>query len=352
MVKKQYSYLNILKNISTFGVIFYHCFAYLNYGNFANMQSYIVLFFAQLARLAVPIFLFVNGCLLLNKKYTVSKIFGKILKYAILFFICININYFVCVLSGEISFGATTYFASYTLNNGVANYLWFLIALIVIYFLYFPLKRLFDNNKKGFLIITIAVIVVLCSVNMTYFVINIFSHGNVGTLVATLNSILCNQYFAAIVYFMLGGLCFYYKDKIVDCIKHYVFDIVGFLSIVFYFVLCIFVRDYFDIVWNGYISIFSVISVVCIFFAFAAREKDKDFCVTNAVSKQALFVYLAHWSLLKFVKSALVFDKTSVQPILSLIYVLAFAAIMYFVCIIISLLYHNIKKTVLQNSAD
>lgn len=352
MVKKQYSYLNFLKNMATFGVVFYHCFAYLHYGNFDGVQSYVVLFFAQIARLAVPIFLFVNGCLLLNKEYSVSKIFKKILRYAILFLVCININYFVCVLSGEISFCWGTYFESYALSNGVANYLWFLIALIVIYFLYFPLKKLFDKNKKVFLIVAMVATIVLCSANMTYFVANIFGHGNVGAFVETLNRIVCNQYFVAIIYFMIGGLCFYFKDKIVSYIKHYLFDIVGVLSVVCYFVLCIFVRAYFDVVWNGYISVFSAISVVCIFFAFAAREKGQDLCVTNAVSKQALFVYLVHWLLLKLVKSSFVFDKTSVQPILSLIYVLAFAAIMYFASIVVGLLYHHTKKTILQNSAD
>lgn len=89
MVKNRIKYIDTLKCISIFGVIFLHCFVLWKSMLFMGINFYN---FNQLGRFAVPTFLMVSGALLLNKDIEVgSYIKRRFVRicYPLLFFIII-----------------------------------------------------------------------------------------------------------------------------------------------------------------------------------------------------------------------------------------------------------------------
>lgn len=113
-------YLDILKIISAFFIIFYH-FGKVDLGVVTD-GSYIPTFgrvIENITVVSIPVFFMVNGALIFNKEYSLEKIYGKAAKIALLTFVW-----------------EFTAFPS-----------WFFKTLIVLYLLYPLLLKVYRNTK-------------------------------------------------------------------------------------------------------------------------------------------------------------------------------------------------------------
>lgn len=113
-------YLDVLKIISAFFIIFYH-FGKINLGIVAD-GSYIPTYgrvIENITVVSIPVFFMVNGALIFSKEYSLEKIYGKAAKIALLTFVW-----------------EFTAFPS-----------WFFKTLIVLYLLYPALLKVYKCNK-------------------------------------------------------------------------------------------------------------------------------------------------------------------------------------------------------------
>lgn len=86
--KKRDISLDIIKLISAYMVVFYH-FGHIDKGEFINNQYHCTLgqYLLILCSSSIPMFFMVNGALLLNKEYSIEKIYSKAGKIALLTFV-------------------------------------------------------------------------------------------------------------------------------------------------------------------------------------------------------------------------------------------------------------------------
>ena len=117
---ERYIYLDILKIIAAFSIVFYHT-GRVDVGDFVN-GIYFPTFTRVLFNLnviSIPVFFMVNGALIMKKEYSTEKIYMKAAKVALLLFVW-----------------SFTDFPS-----------WFFKTLIVIYLLYPFLLKIYKNKK-------------------------------------------------------------------------------------------------------------------------------------------------------------------------------------------------------------
>ena len=195
--------------------------------------------------------------------------------------------------------------AIWTWKQGWINYLWYMGALICIYVFFPILKLAFDTNKKVFVVFIItaavftfgnvlvnhAVSVVLGLAGYTHSVLNI----NVFNMFNPFIGI----YGYTFVYFCMGGIAHVYEEKI-RAISVYKRNICAAVAIicgcVFLFVLgIIFSRqsgEMWDVVWNGYDTVFTLINVCAVYVL--SLSYTKHIKLIQLISVSTLGIYFMH----------------------------------------------------------
>jgi surface polysaccharide O-acyltransferase-like enzyme len=208
--KKRYVYLDIIKIISAFMVVFYHMSRKMDLGTFEN-SSYSISFPQILmcfCSASIPLFFMVNGALILNKNYPVEKIYYKAAKIALLVFVW-----------------SFTGFPS-----------WFLKTLIILYLLYPIFIRIYNSKisaLKYLLMLAVFVfpflynLIIICLMRFyPGFELNILGYTiSLATIPLRIGAF--SMY--SILQFFLGGLLF--KNKIPDIIS-VILCITGFLIVI------------------------------------------------------------------------------------------------------------------------
>lgn len=301
-------WIDVIKTIAMFFVILYHgeLYSYNIQAEGANWIHYLRYFLRTFLSTCVPLFFFVNGYLLFNKKLKLSKHIVKMVKFVIqtlswgiitmilLTFIKGENIGFIEILSG-----------AWNLKQGWTNHLWYLFTLVYIHIFFPLLKNVYDNNKKYF----------------TYFIVMcaLFTFGNVLLneaatfglkVILDKNTSLINynffnaynpfrgMYGYAFVYFCLGGLAVDYVDKIraVSVKKRTVYAWLGIifncLGLFLVGLLYSYSSDTWDVVWGGYDTIFTLFNVCCIFILCLNIKKSN--VIIEMISKNTLGIYLVH----------------------------------------------------------
>lgn len=99
--KEKYLYLNILKTISIIMVCSYHfcCANNTIYSNDMSIYNIIGRFFINLSSICIPLFIMVNGALLLNQEFSFIKHLKRILKMFSIYYIWRVIYLFIIAKS-------------------------------------------------------------------------------------------------------------------------------------------------------------------------------------------------------------------------------------------------------------
>ncbi len=311
MKKARFVHVDLLEVLAIFFVIMYHSTVYavdsLQHGDFVGHMTY---FGRTILSTCVPLFFFVNGYLLFNKPLDLKKHVKKIIRIVLL---VVGWNFSLMtiymVISGQ-SFSVKTIVQS-VLNMDVAwsmNFVWFLGALVGLYIFFPAMKALFDTNKKAFIFFVIA-----CAL-LTFG--NVLANQGLKLLdvmfpdvvpIKSLDIPLLKVFDPlrmipgySFVYFCVGGLIQSYEGKILSIKKatRNTIAIVGVVAAcaglygvgVFYTNVSGGVQ--WDVVWNGYDTIFTFANVVCLYVL--SLNFTKENVLVENISCNTLGIFFTH----------------------------------------------------------
>lgn len=308
---RRINYVDLIESLAIIFVIVYHSPIYstniLSGGELTTKFSY---WFNTILSTCVPLFFFINGFLLFNKDFNLKKHILKIIKLILLTCIWGIITLCLYMLIRNEYFTIKEFIkALWTWKQGWINHLWFMGTLICIYCLFPILKLCYDTNKKIFYYF-----VILCA---------LLTFGNkllceISTLIASfmfdyrkeINVNLFNMfnpirgiYGYSIVYFCCGGIIYNYIDKIKQ--HHNTINTLAFFTIIFnmsllfaygYYISCL-TGKWWDVVWNGYDTIFTFSNVISIFIL-SLNYTGQIPLLSNFIrilSLNTLGIYFLHW---------------------------------------------------------
>lgn len=306
-MKERYEFIDLLKVIAIFFVVIYHFNNLtINLLQTENTFSYFNYFFESIFSTCVPIFFFVNGALLLNRDFSLKKHISKLVTIVILTEVWGIITLLILMpIKNE-------YMSLFEFVKSLAtwrvpwiNHLWYLQALVVIY-IFFPLiKKTYDserNNLYFFLVIALL---------MTFGNVFLFNCANILEFIIGKNYLRENINFFdefnafrgiygySIVYFILGGLFFKYKEKFYE--KKWVMIAISTIVISMLFLTLYGVLmsksngEIYDIVWNGYDTIPTLCMVIALFIlSLKYKANHKILKVINIVGENSLGIYFVH----------------------------------------------------------
>lgn len=219
--KERYANIDLLKTMAIFMVIVLHSgLLHTNFFIIKSSASYIE-FAIRLIMEGVPIFVIVNGFLVINKKFDLKKHLHKILSIFILLIVWSFIYVIISSLIYNTTINIKNIFLEVITTNISSKYtgiLWFLQNLIALYLLFPVLKVLHDNDKKIYNYLFIVVTIFTIGMNFFSLINNIIeiktSWKGLKYLLSYISkfNIITNGYF--VFYFMLGGYIFENRNKL------------------------------------------------------------------------------------------------------------------------------------------
>lgn len=312
--KERYIFLDIIKVIAIFMVVFYH-FNYTPFDILGNnsLKSYALYFMQGAFCSCVTLFFMVNGAIMLNKDYDLKKHINKIVKTTILVFIWGTIQLLLFIpLKGDEYTLKEFIEALVTLKQGRINPLWFLQTLICIYIFFPVIKALYDTaSKKVLYYFTIIISIftfgmvtlkqtlyVLSTINQRFYTVYYYSNRAI-----QLFDPFKGFYAYSIVFFILGGLLFDYlrKDKKILNLKIIIAAYVISMTALFSYGVIMSKHNNAleSIVWGGYVTIMNLVMSSCIFVLCfkienIIRKHNKINKLIHIIGNNTLGVYLLH----------------------------------------------------------
>ncbi|MBE6067774.1 MAG: acyltransferase [Clostridium lundense] len=307
IVNKRYEYIDLLKAVAIFFVIFYH------FNNFTtnllqtpNIISYFNYFLKSILSTCVPIFFFANGALLLNKEFKLKKHVFKLITITILTVAWGIITLLILMpIKNEYMSSIDLAKSLWTWKQGWINHLWFLQALVVIYMFFTLIKTTYDNNINN-LYFFLAIVFFMTFGNVFLSncanVLEFIIHKNY--LKDTFNffnnfNAFRNIYGYSFVYFILGAMFlkheekFYEKKWVTIAISIIVTSMILLAS--YGVVMSKSNGEMYDIVWNGYDTIPTLCMVIALFIlALRYKGKNRLSKVVTTISKDSLGIYFVH----------------------------------------------------------
>lgn len=317
MEKKRYANIDLLKTIAILMVIALHVILY--YTNFMDQNGNVnISFFIQYAfRLiseGVPIFILVNGFLMINKeKFDLKLHLKKILKIFLLLIVWSVIRIVGTKLIWRESLNLKDIIKNVLttdINNKYTGALWFLQNLIALYLVYPVIKNLHDTNKVTYNYLFIVLLIGTMLVNLIYLLENLIKEltgfNGIIMLINYINKfqILTNTNF--LIFFMLGGYLFENKEKFNDKkvrIKWIGISIASWIIVVLYGYIMSKLQG--KVYSNNYCygTIFMLFILIG-FFAITYKYNDNNKLynkLITVIGKNSLGIYLIHTLILRII---------------------------------------------------
>ena len=216
-VQKNYQSINLIKVIATYFVVLYHNFyANSNVLTPNNSVGYFTYFLKTILGCCVPLFFFVNGALLLNKRLDIKRHIKKVISLVLLTLIWGAITLVsLMYIRNEFFSIKDSFFGILTLKQGWINSLWFLTTMVMIYTFFPIMKSAFDNNRNYFRFFFVVVCILTFGnvfISMCVNVVEFMLHKN--NFTGNFNFFYRFNAFSGIYgyslgYFMLGGYFHY-----------------------------------------------------------------------------------------------------------------------------------------------
>ncbi|RIU94914.1 acyltransferase [Oceanobacillus picturae] len=307
--QKYYPEISFIRAIACLCVVMVHVTAgyyYTNGGNF----NWLTQFLNQISRYGTPAFAIISGFLLynqaINRKFKVSVFWKSRISKVISPFIIWSIIYlFVKWCYGKYSlptFNSLTEINDfiYYFFSGKSNYHLYFIAIVVQFYLIFPLLQMM-KSKKPLIFLTI----------IGFFINHFIVNYNINLGNGFLNEFINGRVFIFhwIFYFFLGGLLVYYWDKIITLVKQNIKSslLIG-LIIIFFGVI-----EYRLTGWiesNRTLNMFNLpllfISISGLYIALSSFKKIRSYVVE--IGNLSMGIYLVHPLILFFLRNHSFFD--------------------------------------------
>lgn len=304
---KRYPYIDLIKTIAIIMVIILHAgLLKVDFIRLKTVTSAIQYSFRIISE-GVPLFIMVNGFLLLPKeKFDLKKHLKKTLKIFELLIIW-SILYIILEtilqkgqLSVELIFKNVL---TTSINNKYTGILWFLQNLIMLYLIYPILKYLYDTNKQ--LYNYLFVIVIVSSVGLNFIdminsaIIKITNFEKLSLITTYINkfNILSNCQF--LMFFMLGGFLYEKKDMFIENktkIKYIIIALISWIVSFSYALGMSYLNNKTYSSSFNYASMFMIFIIIGI-FAITNFYEDKGYFynkIVTYVGKNSLGIYLTH----------------------------------------------------------
>jgi len=306
MNKVRYDNIDILKTISIIMVIILHCLNWeINFIENKNITTY-SMFFLRIFSEGVPIFIFVNGFLIINKQFDEKKHLKKILNIFILIIVwsvinIISIKYIKCesIQIKEVIKNILTT----NINNIYTGPLWFLQNLIMLYLIFPVLKAVHDSNKRlydyFFILVTIFTVGIQFINNILSIIDGIFKvnlNNYITTFVLTYNPINNGSF---IFYFMLGGYIFEKKEIFEKKKNRIIAFILSIICIIISYVMAISISKITNVLVPdnfNYCSIFTAVFIIGLYAISYKYVNKNNFYnkIIMDIGKNTLGIYFVH----------------------------------------------------------
>lgn len=225
--------------------------------------------------------------------------------------------------------------------------MWFLGALVGVYLVFPILKCTYDNNKKIFfyfiiicLILTFGNVVIneigtifsalILGKNIIFDEVNFFNIFNPLRMIRGY----------VLVYFCLGGYFYQLKESILK-IKLWKRNLI---AIVIMVISCVCLMgigilyskitgEIWDVVWNGYDTIFTFINTICIYVLCLNLNKDVYFI--RLISCNTLGIYFLHEIFIEITRNTIMENSLWCNPLFNIVYSVFLILLCLLLCIII-----------------
>ena len=316
MEKRRFYYIDLIKTIAIFFVVFYHSTLFSSdFLSKATLRSYVLYFSKTILSTCSPLFFFVNGYLLFGNKFDLRKHIFKTIKIVFQAIIWAVITLLALqIIRGDHLSVIEFIEAIWNWKMDWINHLWYIGALVCIYVFFPVLKNVYDTNFKimvYFTVICVLFTVGNATLNHALTVCASLFGENTGTF-SGINFFNIYNPFRGIygytfAYFCVGGVICHYRNAIQGMDVKYrniASGIVLFLSCLGLFALgCCYSNaegSVWSVVWNGYDSIFTLINVICIYVL--SLNWEKDCRIVREISSNTLGIYFIHWMVVSFLK--------------------------------------------------
>lgn len=345
--KKRFPHIDLLESIAIFFVILYHSTIYFfDITQDNSILNYLLYFGRTILSTCVPLFFFANGYLLFNRPFDLCKHVKKIVRIILLVFIwAFLLMPTYLLIAGEPLKVSTI--ASNILNittDWGMNLFWYLGALICMYILFPALKILFDTNKKSFVFF-----IIVCAILTFGFVIgeqalsflSILLNHNLNILnspLFTMFNPFRGSYGYSFVYFCLGGLIYTYEERILGIkktIRNIISCFIILLSCTLLFLCGIWGSmsgTLWDVVWNGYDTIFTLINVLAIYVLCLSYSKNNK--LIKNISCNTLGIYFTHGLFIRLTRPSI----KSFEMLCNLPSNIIYAVLILLICLLVCLL--------------
>lgn len=279
--KERLVYLDFIKTFAIYLVCLYHFNNFkVDFLGIEEIGLYRNYFLKGIASTAVPLFLMVNGHLMLNstRKVNLKKHSIKIVRTILITFIwSIILMNAAIIIKGNQYTSQSFWYSISILESGTLNQLWYIYALICIYILYPVIKNMYDNEDKSLIYYFLIVVSILTFGNV---LINIGC--NIYEYIKGYNVYIDHNYnyfnfsnvFRAIpaytfVYFIVGAFVGKYIEHNSDKIKIQIPILIWIIGQSLLFAYGVMMTKSngttFDIVFGGYNTVMTFIMSVSIF---------------------------------------------------------------------------------------
>ncbi|MBO5166189.1 MAG: acyltransferase [Lachnospiraceae bacterium] len=325
----RYNNIDLMKFLGMLFVVIYHSTTVkCNILDNSSIYTYINYLVRPILSTCVPIFFFCNGFLLIQKKFDLKQHIIKMIRLTLLTGIWgVIALLFLMPIKGE-WFSLKEFIVSLlTWKQGWINYLWFMGALVCVYIVFPLIKSTFDYNKNIFnYCLVICMIFVFGNVLLCMIATAVKWYRNGGGEYVSYNFFnMFNPfrgiYGFAFAYFGIG--CFFggnqkiIQERINKC------KLLNGCSITF----CLLVSalllggwgvlstkctgEFWDVVWNGYDTIFTLINVLaiyvlCVQYNYVGGKLNR---FIRIVSQNTLGIYFVHYILIH------VFNKYGIKEL-------------------------------------
>lgn len=310
---KRWEYIDLLEFIGILFVIIYHSTTYsYSFIEQASAINYIRYFLRTLLSTCVPLFFFVNGYLILNRPFNLKKHIIKTISLIVLTVIwgLISILLFMPIKGEYLTIKEILQYL-WMWQSGWINHLWYMGALVCIYIFVPIFKVAFDNKRNYFIYFTIICAILtfgnkflgICGTIFTKSILKLESSYldfNFFNMFSPFRRI----YGYSFVYFCAGGLVHDIVPKIKNIDskrRNIIASIVLIVSTACLFgtgiVLSKVTGKMWEIVYNGYDTIFTFINVCALFVLSLSYNPSKDNIATKfirSVSCNTLGIYYIH----------------------------------------------------------